>query len=219
MPAVAEALQALFHVGEALQAVVAVHDRLLPLGAQLGLRRGDGVVERLAGDLLEVLVAPHGGEAKGELQLLLPPDLGDPPGIGAQVPRQLLVDGDGIDQSAVHVEDERLWSWHGCSPVGIGGLRRGSLELASRPRTSGGVTSRKLRGKPGWAPGDPVGDFTARWGNPVRPPEPRLQRHRRILRPPPAACVGEGHPDGLVPVPPLLTPDEGAVADAGRPGS
>src|SRR6266567_3857373 len=103
-----EQLQARFDISKALEVVVLGHEGGLLMRIDLPSGCGQRVVKRFTGHLLEVLVALHGGEAKGELQLFLSPELRNALCIIGKIALKLLPDANGIDQRAVHIEGERL---------------------------------------------------------------------------------------------------------------
>jgi len=102
--------------GKPIQVVVLRHQRVLLLTRELPARRRERVVERLAGQLLEVFVAFHRGQPEAVLQLLLTPHLRDAQRLVGHVLLQPRPDPDRVDQRAVHVEGERLGSSHVFSP-------------------------------------------------------------------------------------------------------
>src|SRR5262245_27229199 len=92
--------------------VVLRQNRRSLLRGRLVADEGERIVERLARDLFEILVAFHRHQAEGVLELFRAPDLGRVLRGFAKVGRQVLPEAEWIDKRALHVECEDFWFGH-----------------------------------------------------------------------------------------------------------
>ena len=103
-----QSLEARLDIGEPFQVVVLSHDASFWSASSSRPAAPEGVVGRVASNLLEVFVFLHRGKAEGVLQQFLSSHLRDVQRLGWVVLLQLSPNADQIHQRAVHVERQRF---------------------------------------------------------------------------------------------------------------
>src|SRR5579859_3129632 len=112
MPGLLQPLQPWLHIIKRLQPVILGQQRVLLRRVERVAARLQRVVERSEEHLREIFVALHRGQAKGELQLPLPPHLRQRLPILWELAFQLLRHARRINQRAIHIKGQRLSGCH-----------------------------------------------------------------------------------------------------------